>query len=216
MKIIDVTSLAIADVKVITYKRFSDSRGYFTEIYRKSDFAEDSRTSFLRSIDFTQANESYSKKGTVRGLHFQWDPLMAKFVRVLSGSVIDLALDIRHESPTYGKIVGQKLSTENHEDTGQWVWIPVGFAHGLVFEEEATIEYFCTGQWSPQTEAGISPLAPDINWSLCNADIKKTYDSIISNDFLISDKDRAAYTLSDWGKKTESQKFRYIYDKEKK
>ena len=100
MKILGVKSLSVSDVKVINFGRFGDHRGYFTEHYRKSDFESRLDLEFMRGIDFTQCNESYSHQGTVRGLHFQWNPYMGKLVRPLTGHLIDMVLDIRKGSPT--------------------------------------------------------------------------------------------------------------------
>ena len=93
MKILAVKSLVIPDVKVIKYARFCDQRGYFTEHFRRSDLQTHPALSFLQHMEFLQTNESYSRQGTIRGLHFQWNPLMGKLVRPLSGRLVDMALD---------------------------------------------------------------------------------------------------------------------------
>src|SRR5579864_6398452 len=103
MKIEKVTSLAIQGIKVIKFKRFCDLRGYFTEHYRRSDFQKNPETPFMKNVEFVQCNESYSRAGTLRGLHFQWNPYMGKLVRTISGRMIDIVLDIRKGSPTLGK-----------------------------------------------------------------------------------------------------------------
>src|SRR3989344_9623412 len=101
MKIVDVKSLEIPEIKVITYQRFKDERGYFTETYRKSEFENNEQTPFLKGVDFTQVNESFSTKMVFRGFHFQWNSFMAKMLRVINGNVIDMAIDIRPNSPTF-------------------------------------------------------------------------------------------------------------------
>ena len=198
MKIVSVTSLPIPEVKVIRYQRFADHRGYFTETYRKSDFDRHPELGFLRGIDFTQCNESHSKSGTVRGLHFQWNPYMGKLVRTVAGRMVDLVLDIRKRSPTFGKIVACDLPCDPAASFGEWIWVPVGFAHGNYYPEESRIEYFCTGEWSPQCEAGVSPLAPDIDWSQCDPALKREFDGIIAAGPLLTDKDRDGFSLRSW------------------
>ncbi|OGK31319.1 hypothetical protein A3F29_02045 [Candidatus Roizmanbacteria bacterium RIFCSPHIGHO2_12_FULL_33_9] len=207
MKILSVTELAIPEVKVISFQRFKDDRGYFTETYRKSDFETNPQTDFLQGIDFTQVNESFSKKGVVRGLHFQWNPYMAKMLRVVYGNVIDVALDIRPNSPTFGKITGYEFVTDKEQEESKWIWIPVGFAHGVYFLEDSLIEYFCTGQWAPETERGISPLADDIDWSTMDKEVKSKIEKVISGGAIINEKDTEGMSLSKWMASDESSNF---------
>jgi dTDP-4-dehydrorhamnose 3,5-epimerase len=209
MKIIEVKSLAMPNVKVIKYGRFNDHRGYFTEIYRKSDYDSNPQLSFMKGVQFTQCNEAYSKAGTVRGLHFQWNPYMGKMVRVLWGRLIDMVLDIRKGSPTSGKIIGYEMTSKPEDDHSEWIWLPPGFAHGPIFPEDSHIEYFCTGQWNPECEASISPLAKDIDWSLCDPKIKKVFDSIVPKTKLMTDKDRNGYSVSAWAKSKDSDNFKF-------
>lgn len=206
MKILEVKALAIPDVKVIRFGRFNDSRGYFTETFRSSDFQS---IDFLKGIKFLQSNEGYSKAGTVRGLHFQWNPYMGKLVRCISGHLIDFALDIRKGSPTLGKIVGHDLPADSSKDHSEWIWLPPGFAHGVLLPDESLVEYFCSGEYSPGCEASISPLAKDIDWSLCDKGLKKTYDSIVPKTNLITDKDKNGFTLAAWLKEKNSDQFIY-------
>ena len=105
MKILDVKSLAISDIKVIRFGRFGDHRGFFAEHFRKSDFGTHPQLDFMAGVEFSQCNESFSRPGTIRGLHFQWNPYMGKLVRTLSGRMTDMVLDIRKGSPTFGKIL---------------------------------------------------------------------------------------------------------------
>ena len=209
MKIIEVKELAISSVKVIRYGRFCDHRGYFTEHYRKSDFHNPETMNFMKNVEFMQCNESYSRKGTVRGLHFQWNPVMGKLVRTLRGRMIDMVLDIRKGSPTFGMIILYDMPADHNNDFGEWIWVPPGFAHGNIFTEESMIEYFCTGQYSPGCEAGISPLAEDINWELCDPDLKKIFDNIAPSTSLITDKDKNGFSVSQWNENKNSSQFVY-------
>lgn len=213
MKIIDVKELAIPDCKVIKYQRFTDERGFFAETYRKNDFDIHPETEALRDMPFTQMNESYSKAGTIRGMHFQWNPFMAKLIRCVSGRMIDLLLDIRVSSPTYGKIIGfDSINSPKHE-TGEWVYAPVGIAHGVFLPEDTLIEYYCTGQWNPKCETGISPLAPDIDWNLCDSEIFELLHKTISNKkLIIKDKDKDGHSLESWAQMPESNYFQYRGD----
>lgn len=209
MKIVEVKTLSIEAVKIIRFARFCDHRGYFTEQYRKNDFEQHTAMDFMRGIEFVQANESFSIKGTVRGLHFQWNPYMGKLVRTLSGRMVDVALDIRKGSPTFGKIICYDMPATPDRDYSEWIWVPPGFAHGNFFTENTMIEYFCTGEYSPGCEAGISPLAPDIDWSLCGPELKRMFDQIAPSTDLITDKDRNGFSVSDWESDERSENFIY-------
>ena len=211
MKIIEVKSLAIEAVKVIRFARFKDHRGYFTETFRKSDFAENPALNFMRGVEFVQANESCSKKGTVRGLHFQWNPYIGKLIRTLSGRMVDMVLDIRKGSPMFGKIICYDMPTENSDDYNEWIWVPPGFAHGNFFDRETRIEYFCSGRYNPQCETGISPLSDDIDWSLCDKELKKMFDKIVPETDLITDKDKNGFSVAGW--KADSRSDNFIYGK---
>jgi dTDP-4-dehydrorhamnose 3,5-epimerase len=204
MKILNVKSLAIPDIKVIQFGRFADHRGFFTEHFRKSDFA---KLDFMNGVEFSQCNESYSKPGTIRGLHFQWNPSMGKLVRTLRGHITDMALDIRKGAPTFGEIIGYDMPADLCADFGEWIWIPPGFAHGIYFKQESLIEYFCTGEYSPGCEAGISPLAADIDWSLFEPELKKQFDAIVAGNLLMTDKDRNGYSLASWTQTPDSNRF---------
>jgi len=127
----DVVALEIPEVKIITPRRFADDRGYFSETYNARAF----KAAGL-DVDFVQDNHSYSaKKGTVRGLHYQAPPhAQSKLVRVLRGSILDVAVDARKASPTFGKWVKAELSAEN----GKQIFVPKGFLHGFVTLEPDT------------------------------------------------------------------------------
>ena len=137
----------IDGVFVITPKVFGDERGYFMETYSEKDFKEAGL-----NYTFVQDNQSSSKKGVLRGLHFQKIHPQAKLVRVLKGEVFDVAVDLRENSPTYGQWVGEKLSEENKKQ----LLIPRGFAHGfLVLSDTAEFAYKCDDFYHPEEEGGI-------------------------------------------------------------
>lgn len=140
--------LEIPEVILIEPKKFFDERGFFLEIYKSSDF-------FNVGIDkpFMQDNLSYSKKGVLRGLHYQLNPAaQGKLVRVLKGKILDVAVDIRKGSPSFGKWVSEILSAEN----ALMLWVPEGFAHGFLSLEEGTIVlYKNTSEYNPLLDRGI-------------------------------------------------------------
>lgn len=207
MKILSVSKLAIPEISVVRFARFLDHRGFFTESYRRSDFQVEGIPASLRGTRFVQANESFSRAGTVRGLHFQWNPYMGKLVRTVAGHLIDLALDIRKGSATFGKIIAYDMPSTGDKVYGEWIWIPPGFAHGVFFPQDTYIEYFCTGEYSPLCEAGISPVAKDIDWSLCDPQLKKQFDGLVSGNTLISPKDQNALTMAQWADDKRSDNF---------
>ncbi len=207
LKILGVQELQIPEIKVIRFARFCDHRGYFTETFRQSDFAK--QLPFMKGVQFTQTNESYSKAGTIRGLHFQWNPYMGKLVRTLTGHLIDLALDIRIGSPTFGKIVAHDMPSRPNGDSNEWIWVPPGFAHGTLLLEDTSIEYFCSGEYSPGCEAAVSPIAKDIDWSLCDASLRDTFHRIAGTAPLMTDKDRDGLTVSQWAKDERALQFEY-------
>lgn len=204
MKILEVKSLAIPDVKVIKYARFADDRGYFTELYRSNDFAK-----IKEDFRILQVNESHSQKGTIRGLHLQWNPYLGKLIRTIRGHMVDLVLDLRKNSPAYGKIIAYDMPSQSSNAFGEWIWVPVGCAHGNFFLEETTIEYFCTGEYSPTTEAGISPFSTDLDWSLCDKGLKTQLDDLVKNGAIISEKDQKNLSLKEWGSDPRSENFIY-------
>ena len=137
----------IPDVILIKPKVFGDARGYFFESYQKQLFTEANITA-----DFVQDNQSGSKQGILRGLHYQIRQTQGKLVRVIAGEIFDVAVDIRRSSPTFGKWVGAILSSENKDQ----LWIPPGFAHGFyVLSEWAEVCYKATDYYAPQWERSI-------------------------------------------------------------
>jgi dTDP-4-dehydrorhamnose 3,5-epimerase len=207
MKIEEIRSLAVDSIKIIKFKRFCDQRGYFTEHYRRSDFRNHPDLSFLKGVEFLQCNESFSKTGAVRGLHFQWNPYMGKLVRTVSGRMIDIVLDIRKGSPTLGQILLYDMPADRASGSQEWIWVPPGFAHGNVFPEDTVIEYLCSGEYSQGCEAGISPFAPDIDWTHCDLRLKEIFQGIASSTNLVTDKDRNGFSLGNWLRDERSNNF---------
>ena len=150
----------IEGVKIFEPRVFSDNRGYFFESFNQKGFEE----AIGEKIEFVQDNESVSKKGVIRGLHFQHPPFsQGKLVRVNKGSVIDVAVDLRKSSPTYGKFVTVELSAENKRQ----LWIPAGFAHGFSsLEDDTQFLYKCTDYYHPQSEATLLYSDFQIDWKV--------------------------------------------------
>lgn len=206
MKLESVKSLEIPDIKVVRFARFMDHRGYFTESYSKRDFH--TLTNELGEWPVAQVNESFSKEGTIRGLHFQWNPFMGKLVRTVQGHMVDLILDIRLNSPYFGKIIAYDMPTSVEHNFNEWIWVPPGFAHGNFFLQDSTIEYLCSGEYSQGCEAGISPLSTDFDWSLCDAGLKELFEKTKnSNDLKMTDKDKNAFSIKDWKEDERSKNF---------
>ena len=138
-------SLEIPDVVVIEYISFPDHRGFFAEIYKRSDFLSNGIP-----YDYIQANMSYSRRGVIRGLHYQLKPAeQGKLVYVIQGRIYDVAVDIRKGSPHYGRYVAEEIYQ------GKAIWIPPGFAHGFQAIEDSIVVYMVTKEYSPQHERCI-------------------------------------------------------------
>ena len=163
MKVIETS---IEDVVIIEPDVFGDARGYFFESYSQKRFDEQ-----VRPVKFVQDNESKSRYGVLRGLHFQkGKDAQSKLVRVVKGRVLDVAVDIRRASPTFGKYVAVELSEDNHRQ----LFIPRGFAHGFsVLSEEAVFQYKCDNLYAPQSEGAIAWNDPEIgiDWGLKAEDV---------------------------------------------
>lgn len=157
----------IDGVYIIEPKVFNDARGYFMEAWKQAEFNE-----HIGKVDFIQDNESKSSYGVLRGLHYQKGDLsQAKLVRVIKGKVLDVAVDIRKSSPTFGKHVMVELSEENKRQ----FFIPRGFAHGfLVLSEEAIFTYKVDNPYAPQAETGIRWNDPDlaIEWPIDSSEVQ--------------------------------------------
>lgn len=170
----------IEDVIVVKPQVFEDERGFFKETYRESVFAENG----IRDR-FVQDNFSMSQYGTIRGLHYQVDKPQAKLIMVTKGRVLDVAVDVRTDSPTFGEFVEMELSGDNH----RMLYIPVGFAHGFaVLSDEAIFQYKCSDYYYPKGERGIFWDDPGIGieWPI--------------DDPTISDKDTQLPRLSEMSK----------------
>lgn len=152
----EVIETSISGLKIIRPRVFTDPRGYFFESYNAREFAE----KVAAGVTFVQDNESRSERGVIRGLHFQAAPYaQAKLIRCVSGRVLDVAVDLRRESPTYGHHEAIELSGENRLQ----VFIPRGFAHGFaVLSNEAVFQYKCDNFYTPEAEGGIDPFDPTL------------------------------------------------------
>ncbi len=210
MKLIGINKLEMPEIKSIKFARFHDIRGYFTETYRASDFNDNVALSFLSNLSFTQINESYTQKGIFRGLHFQWNPFMDKLIRCITGKITDFALDIRYDSPTFGKIISYTLSSTLFDENSEWLWIPSGFAHGFYANEDSIVEYMCTGQWSPGNEYTISIHDNEIDWSLCDAETLSEFNNLLNKKQIkLSDKDISGASINSWKNHPKSKLFVY-------
>lgn len=187
------TRTDINDVVIIEPKVHGDDRGYFVETFRQDKLEE-----FLGfKIDFCQDNESKSSKGVLRGLHYQLSPAaQTKLVRVIQGSVLDVAVDIRKNSPTFGKHVAVKLSSENKKQ----LLVPRGFAHGfVVLEDDTTFAYKVDNYYSPENDRGIAfdDIDLDIDWILDKAELnlsaKDKIQPLLKNEKEIFDYDEKLY-----------------------
>ncbi|MBL6790813.1 MAG: dTDP-4-dehydrorhamnose 3,5-epimerase [Methylophilaceae bacterium] len=149
--------LVIPDVKIIEIDLFNDERGFFFESYNNDKFSK----AVNRNVNFIQDNHSKSKKGVIRGLHYQVLPYeQAKLIRVVSGEIFDVAFDIRHNSPTYGHYVTAILSSENKRQ----LWVPEGFAHGFqILTDYAEVIYKVNNAYSIFHEKTINPFDKEIN-----------------------------------------------------
>ena len=172
------TETKIKDLFIIEVKTYGDHRGYFMETYKKPDFEAAGLY-----YDFIQDNQSSSRKGVLRGLHFQKTHPQAKLVRVLKGEVFDVAVDLRHGSETYGQWVGVLLSDENRKQ----FLIPRGFAHGfVVVSDYAEFAYKCDELYHPEDEGGLMWNDPSIGIEWPDV-----------GDVILSDKDRKNPTLAE-------------------
>lgn len=142
------TRLEIPDVVLVEPRVFEDERGYFMEVWQAQKFAQAGI-----DVSFVQDNQSQSRKGTLRGLHYQIEHTQGKLIRAISGTIFDVAVDLRRSSPTFGRWVSAALSGENKAQ----LFVPAGFAHGfLVTSEAALIEYKCTDVYSPTHERTLA------------------------------------------------------------
>lgn len=186
----EIESVHLGKVKVVRNRVFPDDRGFFMEVYRQDHFSELGIT----DQPFVQDNHSRSTRGVIRGLHFQWEPPIAKLMRVTMGTALLVAVDIRKGSPTLGQYVTLEASEENKLQ----LWAPPSFARGFcVLSEVAEIQYKCTGIYNPKGEGGIRWNDPQIGieWPVDNP--------------VLSAKDDEAPTLAQWLETEESNHFVY-------
>lgn len=176
-----MTETPIKDMVVIEPTIFGDERGYFMEVYHEKKFRD-----MGLEATFVQDNESKSKKGVLRGLHFQAKMPQGKLVRVLSGSVYDVGVDLRKGSPTYGKWHGVVLTSENQK----MLYIPEGFAHGFLVLQDAVFTYKCTNFYAPEYDSGII-------WNDPTIGIQWPVDSV--EEMILSEKDKELNILSEKG-----------------
>jgi dTDP-4-dehydrorhamnose 3,5-epimerase len=184
-----IESRYLEDVVVVAPQAYRDERGFFMETYRADHFEK-----LGLPARFVQDNQSFSHKGVIRGLHFQWDPPMGKLMRVTHGAAFLVAVDIRKGSPTLGKWVGLEVSSENMKQ----VWAPAGFARGFcALTEKVEVQYKCTAIYSSKAESAIRWNDPDIGikWPM--------------TDVVLSQKDREAKPLTEWLKSPNSEHFLY-------
>lgn len=186
---VKIESRFLGEVVVLVPQVFPDDRGYFMETYHADGFRE-----LGLPQTFVQENHSYSKKGVLRGLHFQWEPPMGKLMRVTRGTAFLVAVDVRSGSPTVGKWVGIEASAENRKQ----VWAPASFARGFcALTDDVEVQYLCTGVYNSKAESAIRWDDPEIGiaWPIKPA--------------LISEKDRKAQTLREWLQSAEARNFAY-------
>lgn len=184
-----VESRHLGEIAVLICDKFEDDRGYFMETFRADQFA-----ALGLPFEFVQDNHSRSRKGVVRGLHFQWDLPMGKLMRVTVGRAFLVAVDIRKGSPTLGRWYGLEVSAENAKQ----VWAPAGFARGFCALSDFTeVQYKCTAIYSPAGESGI-------RWDDPKVGIKFPI-----TDPVVSQKDRKAQTLAEWLASPNSERLAY-------
>ncbi|MCX3068167.1 dTDP-4-dehydrorhamnose 3,5-epimerase [Cetobacterium somerae] len=175
----------INDLIVIEPIVFGDNRGFFMESYSKKDFSE-----IGMDIEFVQDNHSKSKKGVLRGLHFQKQHVQGKLVRVTAGAVLDVAVDLRKNSPTFGKHYLVELSADNKK----MFYIPPGFAHGfLTLEDNTEFQYKCTDYYAPEFDSGVL-------WNDSDIGIDWNFEKygLSAEAILLSDKDKKQQTLKEF------------------
>jgi len=175
------------DVVILTPRVFEDDRGYFCETYNIENLKD-----IGFDVGFCQDNESRSKKNVIRGLHYQWEPEMGKLVRVISGEVLDVIVDIKKNSPTYGQHRKFYLSSKNKKQ----LWVPAGYAHGILsLAEDTIVSYKCSGSYNSNAESGLNPFDDNLNidWGIQKQDAIVSEKDMIAKDFSSYDKDPKFY-----------------------
>ena len=173
----------IEDFKVINLKKFKDDRGWFCETFNKD-------IEMRVGAGLVQDNTSYSKKGVIRGMHYQWDKPMGKLVFCSHGEILDIIVDIRKDSPNLGKSYHFVLNSESCRS----LWVPPGFAHGFqVLSEDAVVTYKCSSYYNKEGESGINPMDVDLNLSWI---FEENLLGLVG--FSLSDKDKEASSFKDY------------------
>ena len=166
----------LSEYKIFNLNKYNDNRGFFQEVYN-------AKIKNLIGFDFVQDNESFSKKGVIRGLHYQWGKPMGKLVRCSYGKIIDVIVDIRKDSKNLGKVYYFELSSEK----SNILWVPPGFAHGFeTLSDFALVSYKCTSLYNKEGESGINPFDLDLNvkW--------------ICKNIIVSEKDKSSKSFEDY------------------
>ena len=179
----------LSGLQVVTAKHFPDERGYLLQSWVRAELEAAGIPA-----DFHQAIQTYSKRGVVRGLHFQWAPPMGKYVRCIHGAIVDVVVDVRHGSPTRGDHAAVELTDRNH----QVIWVPPGFAHGTyALADDTIVLYECTAPHGVGGEGGIrwNDPALGIEWPRLTP--------------IVSEKDRVAPTLAEWKADPRFERIRY-------
>lgn len=185
----NIESVHLNEIVIVVPECFQDDRGFFMESYRQDQFS-----ALGLPTGYRQDNHSASQQGVMRGLHFQWNPPMAKLMRVTKGRAWLVAADIRKGSPTLGQWWGTELSAENRRQ----MYAPAGFARGFCALTDVEIQYKCTNLYSQATDVAISWCDPDIGiqWPV--------------SDPRISERDRKAISLRDWLESPAAEQFKYV------
>lgn len=183
---VEIDKTELEGVLIVKPKVFNDSRGYFMESFNEQEFNEAAKPFLKEEIHFVQDNESVSRKGTLRGLHFQNPPhAQSKLVRCVQGAVIDFVVDIREGSPTYGKHIAVELSEGNNIQ----LFIPKGCAHGFCcLSDTCKFQYKCDEYYHPEADGGISILDDSI----------RAFLSFKIDEYIVSDKDKVRVPLKDF------------------
>ena len=180
------------DILIFESAVYRDNRGYFTESYKTKVFEE---LGFDK--EFVQDNHSWSHKNVIRGMHYQWDPPMGKLVRVITGAVYDVVVDVRSGSSTFGQSYGVLLSQHNNKQ----LWVPPGFAHGfLSLENNTHVVYKCSGLYNNLAEGGINPLENYLWEQYWNKWVPER------SSLIVSEKDKEAQTFKEYSENPKFEK----------
>lgn len=222
---VEVLNEKIPEVKIIIYEKYCDSRGCFSEVYNFNDFKNILDKKIIIDITDTyeykeieqpiirkpllQMNESYSIKNVFRGMHIQWNPVISKIVRVVQGNILDFILDIRLNSPTFGKLFAYHLIGNYRDSISRMLFIPNGFAHGFLACEDSLVQYLYTDYYS-EDESSINIFDKDVDWSELDSGEKKYFNyTLATSNLIMSDRDRNAIGIDTWKKSINASNFIY-------